>query len=214
MSLLPRCFRFECGNDPAAPATAVRPLPLPRFSRCDRDLRQCHHSRTRRYRSRADRTARRGGRGGRITAGGTHDRVVGARVAHRSARRERRAGASFRGRRRRPNVGRPGGAGRANAGLRAVAARGRTDSTRRPSATGGHSAAPAGHGGLLPCRLSRRRPPRDRTGTVRRGGARTGHHQCPGIGYRHRRVGRRAAGRIPGNGDLVLAAGGPMRSAG
>ena len=81
----------------------------------------------------------------------------------RHRRRKRRAGAAFRRRRGRTGDGRPDRRGRADADVRPVAARRRTDRAGRAGTAGRHRSRARRAGGVLPGRLSGRGPPR--TGT-------------------------------------------------
>ena len=96
----------------------------------DGDLRQCHHRVACDHRLGADRADRRRGHRGRITAGRTYRRVVGAGAAGRPRRRKRRSGTTFRGRGGRAGDGESDRRGRPHVDVRAFAPRCRTHRTR------------------------------------------------------------------------------------
>ena len=176
----------------------------------DGDLRQRDHRVARGHRLGADRADRRRGDRGRITAGRAHRRAVGAGAARRHRRRKRRSGTAFRRRGGRTGDGGSDRRGRPHADVRAVAPRRRTDRAGCAGTTGRHRSGSRRAGGVLSGRLSGRGPPRTGTRTGRRRIARAGHHQRAGAGRRHRRPGRRGAGRLSRHRHVVLAAGRPL----
>ncbi|CNU71491.1 Uncharacterised protein [Mycobacterium tuberculosis] len=154
MPLLPWCFRLECGDGTAPFTTAVRAL----LCAPDGDLRQRDNGLAGRDGCRPDRPAGRGGHRGRLTPGGSHGGIVGARAAVGCDRRARRPGATLRRCRGGPGDGRPDRRGSADLDVRPIAARGGTDCTGCPGATGRHCPGTVGHGGVVSGRLSCRGP--------------------------------------------------------
>ena len=167
-------------------------------------------ARPRRDRLRADRPVRRGGDRGRLTARRAHRGAVGARHARRHRRRKRCSGTPFRRCGSGTGDGRSDRRGRADADLRPVSPRGRTDVAGCAGPAGRHRSRARRQGRVVPRGLSVRGPPRAGTSLGRRRIAGPGHHQRAGTRCGHRGSGRGGARGLSRHRHIVLAAGGPL----